>query len=259
MEILIFFIVVIIIFSIYSTQRKKDKGDKYQMQDVSMEKEKVDTLIKKNQEIIDKLPNENKIVFYRGGHPEVDKQLFDAHVWIENGKLNFHPVDINKDVDTFSVNLEDIVYYATKGEINKQTLVSGGEVKGGGSSITGAAVGGLVAGPVGAVIGSRKKVKGDPIKTTIVTEDSRRTFMNFSHQSSMYTMYFDYYSYSKFVELIPNKSYEYYSKVGQYTKVLSGNSSDNVTKMKELVKLREEGLITEEEFQNKRAKILSGI
>lgn len=57
--------------------------------------------------------------------------------------------------------IDNILFYKVEGEIITSTYTTGGTVKGGGSSLTGAIVGGALAGDVGAIIGSRKKSKSN--------------------------------------------------------------------------------------------------
>ena len=75
------------------------------------------------------------------------------------------------------VDIDDIKYFNLSGEETERQYISGGG--GGGSSIKGAVVGGLVAGNVGAIIGSRKKV--DEVKTEYKKVDSRRTIITLNN------------------------------------------------------------------------------
>ena len=101
------------------------------------------------------------------------------------------------------VDIDDIKYFNLTGEKTERQYISGGG--GGGSSIKGAVVGGLVAGEVGAIIGSRKKV--DEVKTEYKKVDSRRTMITLNNgivldeSPSLYELLLSY---------IPEKDYENY-------------------------------------------------
>lgn len=105
----------------------------------------------------------------------------DAHIphylWIADNSLNMFPMEkyfernsisaVNKpnvsQLQVISVPIEDILYFEEVGELQKYTKVSGG-----GTSLKGALTGYIIAGDIGAIIGSR-----EPIKTEIVSEDDR--------------------------------------------------------------------------------------
>ena len=105
----------------------------------------------------------------------------DVHIphylWIEDDRLNMFPIEkyfehnfisaVSKpdvsELQVISVPIEEILYFEEVGELRKYTKVSGG-----GTSLKGALTGYIIAGDVGAVIGSR-----EPIKTEVVSEDER--------------------------------------------------------------------------------------
>ena len=69
--------------------------------------------------------------------------------------------------------LKDILYFKESGQVYRDAIVSGGGGTVGGSSIPGAIIGGVIAGPAGAVIGSRKQGTIAPITTEIKETDER--------------------------------------------------------------------------------------
>lgn len=84
-------------------------------------------------------------------------------------EITFKPVEYEK------IAYDDIVFFTKEGDVTYTTEVSGGGVCGGGSSLTGAIVGGAIAGNTGAIIGSRKEVTSTPIKSRTVRHDDTRT------------------------------------------------------------------------------------
>lgn len=98
------------------------------------------------------------------------------------------------------IKISDIDYYLIKGELRTEQIVSGG-----GSSLTGAVVGGIVAGGVGAIIGSRKK-----IKTKSVTKDEREIILVYRNEKKLIKEKYNYYGYIEvFESLIPEKDHTY--------------------------------------------------
>lgn len=123
-----------------------------------------------------------------------------------------------------------------------QTVVT--KKKGG---ITRAVIGGMVAGPVGALVGSgtakaeSKKTGGVTLtKVHFVTHTG-----NLYHASSNYP--------TGFVAFLDSCIGESQAAQNQPVLVSSGSSADEILKYKEL---RDEGIITEEEFQAKKTQLL---
>ena len=205
-------------------------------------------------------------VNYKSGHAKLLNT--ENFMWVEKSNLCFFPANPpNSDTPTniekitlFKIPFNKIEYYATRGEVIQENKITGGG--GGGSTIGGAVVGGVIAGGVGAVIGSRKK--GDPIKSELVTHDTRETFLNFFDDKNVkHSMFFNFEDYSTFSEIIPEKSYEivYTIKTNKIlNKVVNENKSLNILdQIRELAKLKDEGLLTEEEFAEKKKSLLDKI
>lgn len=103
--------------------------------------------------------------------------------WVDPSTIHFcdlNPHGMKSEPIMFSIPKKDIIAFTMTGDIASQT-----NVKGGGASVGGALVGAAVAGPVGAVIGGRKKVRSE---TT--TLDTRRTFLKFYKDKVETTMQF---------------------------------------------------------------------
>lgn len=98
------------------------------------------------------------------------------YIWVTDNMVNLFPIreyyerhisavsrpEIT-DLQLRSIPIEDILYFEEVGELWKYTKVSGG-----GTSLKGALAGYILAGDVGAIIGSR-----EPIKTEVISEDDR--------------------------------------------------------------------------------------
>jgi hypothetical protein len=105
-------------------------------------------------------------------------------------------------LDLFERNIPfgEIEYFQIQGEITKTEKITGG-----GSSLAGAVVGAAVAGGVGAIIGSRKK-----IKSKTVTSDDRSILFVYKKNNKLVKEKLNYYPYLDILEtLIPEKEYSY--------------------------------------------------
>lgn len=96
------------------------------------------------------------------------------------------------------IDVKDIKYFMLIGDVGDRQYISGG----GGSSITGAIVGNMIAGPTGAIIGSRKS--NNPISVEYKTEDYRKTFISLVNGENIYL---GYKCYELLLTTIPKKEY----------------------------------------------------
>lgn len=98
-------------------------------------------------------------------------------VWVDEKMIHFiydGPTNFFWETDLeVHIPIEDILYFKESGQIYRDTIISGGGGQVGGSSIPGAIIGGVIAGPAGAIIGSRTKSTIEPIKTEIKETDER--------------------------------------------------------------------------------------
>jgi hypothetical protein len=96
-----------------------------------------------------------------------------------------------------AIKISDIEVYYLEGEVNYKTFQSGG-----GFNLKGAIIGGVIAGGIGAIIGSRKE-------TTInsVTVDKREVNLIYKSESKVIKEKFPYEFIDAFNQLIPEKDY----------------------------------------------------
>ena len=147
-------------------------------------------------------------VEYKRGFFKIPKTVYS--IWIKDNMLCLFPAwtHLNDDDYIFSqIPLDKIEYYSTKGKVTKQTKISGGGGTVGGSSIGGAIVGGIVAGGAGAIVGSRKAGKVEPIKSEIITHDDRECYINFFVEDVKHSLFFKFSDYNTLLKLIPDKAY----------------------------------------------------
>lgn len=132
------------------------------------------------------------------------------YLWIENNFLNMFPMEkyfernsisaVSKpnvsQLQVTSIPIEDILYFEEVGELRKYTKVSGG-----GTSLKGALTGYIIAGDVGAIIGSRES-----IKTQVVSEDDRIVELIYkSYDGEIDNLEFTHDAYAVLKKLIPEK------------------------------------------------------
>ena len=169
-----------------------------------------------------------------------------CQTYVFDNKLCFYAVNLNKYVEYFDIDIDAIQFFRQEGEVYRETKISGGG--GGGSSIAGAVVGGVIAGPAGAVIGSRRKTQ--EIKSELITHDERITLL--ITQENEYK--FRYKDYDVFMQLIPQKA-----EKNVAMEYMQSDKRSAAEKIKEIAALRDAGIINEEEFQEKKTELLSRI
>lgn len=183
------------------------------------------------------------------------------HIGVAKGMFDFEKFDvatINK------IKYENVVCFMSLGDIETIQTISGGEITGGGSDIGKAITGALFFGAVGAIVNSREQIKGTPIKTDFSKVDKRivRLITNkqfydflpndakvFKNDDCIKTTALD-----AFLSILPEKDYRILS-----VKKSENKQDDNIDKIEKLSKLKEKGIITDEEFNKKKEELLNKI
>ena len=191
-------------------------------------------------------------------------------LWVANGNLyEAEDVDrfvkrcLNQDLEKYAIEyscipVSNIQYFSAEGDVQYTTRISGGG--GGGSTITGAIVGGLLAGETGAIVGSRKKVA--EIKSESITHDSRNTLIRYYRENELLTISYDGFDvYNYLLKKMPEKDLLSMQLKGanQQKDAVGTNLSDIEEKMLTIKRLYEAGLISKEEFEEKRTELLTQI
>lgn len=190
------------------------------------------------------------------------------YLWVANAKLYeaenkdsyinryLGKTDLIHELSYNEIPVSDIQYYSKEGDVQYTTKISGGG--GGGSSISGAVVGGLIAGETGAVIGSRQKVQ--EVTSETVKHDSRRTLIRYYKDKQINVIsYVGFEVYDYLLKKIPEKDL-LTIQLEKKPVVREKQSSDSIKDKLETIKqLYENDLITKEEYEQKRNEILSKI
>ncbi|MGH4125301.1 MAG: SHOCT domain-containing protein [Clostridium sp.] len=177
------------------------------------------------------------------------------HLWKNNNELVFHKtyrMSPKSNRSRIILPLQDIISFTREGDVYTETNTSGG--RGGGSSVGGAVVGAIVAGGAGAIIGSRKETGS--IKTETKRIDNRKTILQFKYENENETCYMFLTSegYDILLKLIPQKEIKFASKeIGQPV------NDDVYAQIKKLAELKEQGILTLEEFDEKKKVLLDKI
>ena len=219
------------------------------------------------------VPTDAKVVkTYTGNIPMDQARLYDQgihYIWVADSNLKLLPrlseryipsmptEVLNSTFVHISIPLNEIEYYYISGERYRETKISGGD--GGGISIGGALVGSFIAGDVGAIIGSRKA--STPLSSEMVMHDSRETVLCFFQNGTRKTMRFRYEDIQVFDDLIPEKNHIIVTEVKRQTLIQSsikaGEPIAITAQIRELAGLRDDGIITEGEFQTKKNELLT--
>lgn len=170
------------------------------------------------------------------------------------------------------IKYDELMYYAIEGEKSSQMITSGGGGEAGGISLMGAAVGGLLFGPAGMIIGSRKKTTINEVHTEITEEDNRFLNLYYKKGQKVEKIEFDYKEYpnlrsflpeydlavvnQRLAMIHPNKTEKLISDDVKVPKQIERKSKDKLTRLKELKSMLEEGLIDESEFNKLKTEII---
>lgn len=175
-------------------------------------------------------------------------------------------IDGNYDVEKntiVKIKYDDIIFYIPEGNIDVNTIVSGGGMSGNNISGLGAEVYQnnkmpfAPTGDAGAVYSMLKNIKIDPIKTDIVTSDNRVVVIKTNKMDLVLSREKDREDlYSWLVDKMPEKDYERIILKNNEIGVKSSNSS-NLDEIKKLKELLDMGAITQEEFNDKKKELLN--
>ncbi|MGF7012299.1 hypothetical protein M2145_001007 [Lachnospiraceae bacterium PF1-21] len=164
-------------------------------------------------------------------------------------------------VHAFKLCIPEIEYFTTDGDIYTSTNISGGGGVVGGSSLKGAVVGGVIAGDVGAVIGSRKESVIQGVRSNTTVHDEKFLVIKYKDEQGKLCELKVTKGYARLndilKDLIPEKELTYVLKSGN-----KETMETNITIKEKLINLQElydSKLISQDEFESKRATILRSL
>ena len=127
-----------------------------------------------------------------------------------------------------------------------------------GSSLAGAVLGGAVAGGAGVIILSRKGNK--EVKSELIVHDTRKVKIKYANASGCLDfLYFSFRDYNVFEKLIPQKNFELMKSsihTGIAEPTAAGGTASVSDRLWNLAELRNDGILTEEEYNKKKSELL---
>ena len=170
-------------------------------------------------------------------------------VFVANGQLKLFesaPADWRKKAHcqwkSVVINLDEIYFFAKEGDLTANVTASGG-----GSDISRAIIGGILAGNTGAIIASRKVTK---VETTIT--DTRKTVLYCKGGQLTFAPA----DYAALMKLIPEKEISTVQRITAQKAAQPPITSTATDRLRSLKEMFNAELITEEEYKTKKAKIL---
>jgi|GEM_PF-1588396 len=272
-------VLTIILFITFAGENARKKNMYMEVLSKELENDKIERFETLRNIITEKISNANvpqscATITLKNGYIDLNNgnlQKGTYYIWKNDNTLCMFPfikqdsslesLAFNKDlIRKFTLATSNIEYYTTQGEIYRENKISGGG--GGGTSVAGAVVGGVIAGGAGAIIGSRQKT--NDIKSELITHDTRETLLNFFDASNKKrSIFFELKDYQTLMNVIPEKEYNLVSTIKTNQTIKTIQQSDNskliTEQIKELAKLRDNGIISEEEFTGKKKELLAKI
>jgi hypothetical protein len=171
--------------------------------------ESSETLINKRNEYFKKyniLNNYETIHCYSINNEYINESVY---IWADNESLyvlsdNYNNIENRKITIPIGIKLNNIVFYAMEGDYRIDNIVEGG-----GISLSGAIIGGMVAGSVGAILAGRKK-----INTNQKVTDERKICLYYTENNEdVECIVLDKGAKYSLEKLIPKKDINYIEKV----------------------------------------------
>ncbi len=164
----------------------------------------------------------------------------------------------------FTINLNDILFYNMEGDFYIKSDITG---EGGGTDYAKAIVGGYLFGTAGAIVASRKEHKIETVTTEV---DKRETILCYQFDEKVNVAKFDRNAFNSFKKLFPDKDSAVIDKLSHTSpeRLFKDKRNDDIIvkedsevddvykKLEKLGTLKEKGVITEDEFFEKKKKLL---
>lgn len=216
------------------------------------------------------IPSEHKYGEYKATSNKACRlPTGSVFIWKQDDNICFFPDAPSKQnsreflvinaLTIFSIPIMDVEHFSVEGEKTIENKISGGG--GGGVDLGGAILGGVIAGGPGAIIGGREKVKD--VTSSLVTHDNRETILKYFVDGARQSMRFSLGTYQVLDDLIPEKEINVvraikFEQIKQTQKDIDDNQK--VTdQLRELKMLKDEGILTEQEFADKKQVLLNKI
>lgn len=179
-----------------------------------------------------------------------------GYQWDDGKRIIFCNDALNQGNRPFTDNMlvipfDDIMFYTKDGNISyTNEIINAGK----NISVSGAIMGGLIAGEAGAIIGAGKDA--NKIQNVTVTHDDVHTFIyyNAGYNCVKIADVKGQRFYTYMLQLLPHKEYNYVNNSTPNTKDSSASVKDSLKKLKDLY---ESGLIDDAEYKAKKEQLLN--
>ena len=266
-------LVILLILAVYGVAvyvRKKDEENKEILKENNQE-----------EEIYQKYRQDNNIpddanVFFCTNIIKEDKPIegkWKVFIWKELDSIYICGATIKDNISKISIPIDNIKFYTRKGEFKTIAITEGGDINIGNAIvggivglIIGAIIGIFILGMVAAFVGLLAGVflaGKEKITTTNKEIDNRKTYLNYLEDGCNKQILFSSSNYEILYELIPEKDMDYIenNKITESDNTQQSiNSNENIYKdIEKLAELKDKGIITEEEFNQKKQVLLDRI
>jgi len=198
----------------------------------------------------------------------VEEELVDrkwnVFIWKDNDVL--YLCGEYDGIRKIGVPVENVQFYTRKGDYRIESVTEGGGVNIGNAiigGIVGAIIGAILMGTIGMIVafGIGALLAGREKTITKNKEiDNRKTYLNYFENNENKRMVFTSYGYEILSKLIPEKEISYFENNKIVESDKSINTSNNIYRdIEKLAELKEKGILTEEEFNEKKQLLLDKI
>ena len=251
---IIFIIMILVSLSSHEQQEKHEEAMEPMLKRKDEYEEKLKFWCRTHNVIYNDDITESKEVY-------INKQ--PGYIWFSNKDIVFCPdaincgETINIDNNIIHIKYENIKFFTKDGTVTYTNQMIN---KGKNISVSGAVIGGLIAGDAGAIIGSRKDA--NQFENVTVRHDDTQTYIYYGTNDDnikVINIKGDNF-YRSLLQLIPEKNYETVmhnmqnSSQQQYEE-----NTDIKSKLKQLKVMYEEGLIVEDEYNSKKSELLNNL
>jgi len=209
--------------------------------------------------IANNVPDGAYVVDYTSGYAKMAH--VKQYIWIKDDVLCFFPAEPVND---------DEYYFVYKIPLNKIEVIGtqGGTISG--NTAMGSIVEKALSGDINAVFENMKKI--NTTQSGITTNNNSLTYINYFVDNGKHTLFFKYNDYYTFKKAIPWIGYpagfdntlsslanSFFGSAQSFFSSTQTSNSDAIEQLKELSELRDKGIITEQEFNEKKKLLLDNI
>lgn len=187
---------------------------------------------------------------------------YGYYYWQDIDSINFYPkppLNLECAIDNgFSKKMAEIKFFEMVGEKFYENKISGGGSEG--PNYAGAIVGGQLMGTAGAIVGGQQKI--DPITSELIIHDTRKVRIVFEFNEGINELLCNNEFHQVLLGNLEEKNKIIFDEITKHKvidNIKTNNGEDISIKFKKLEKLLTDGLITKEEYDKKRQKLIDEV